>query len=67
MLNLNLRRNADHAMVPVDLACLSMEISGDFRFPAEELASNANQIGAEYHGPAVIVRCADKQDALRCL
>lgn len=69
MLNLEIRRLADNTPMPVSIAALAMEVRGKFRFPNEEAQSQARtaEPGVGSTGPALIVRCRDRQDVMRCL
>lgn len=67
MLDLQIRRIADQSLVPVNLACLAMEVQGDFLFPGEQDGYAGGADPDLHTGPAVIVRCVDKQDVMRCL
>lgn len=62
MLELNIRRSADNSLVPVNIASLAIQVSGDVRFPAEEGGRSVNG-----NCPAVVIRCATVDDALQCL
>ncbi|WP_168987498.1 FAD-binding protein [Azoarcus taiwanensis] len=69
MLNLEIRRLADNTPTPVSIASLAMEVRGEFQFPREDAQASgkAGGNGADSTGPAVIVRCTDRQDVMRCL
>lgn len=69
MLNLEIRRLGDNTPTPVSIASLAMEVRGEFQFPREDAQASdkAGGNGADRTGPAVIVRCTDRQDVMRCL
>lgn len=69
MFDLEIRRLADNTLAPVSIASLAMEVRGEFRYPREEAKASgkAGGNGAGSTGPALIIRCTDRQDVMRCL
>lgn len=69
MLNLEIRQLADNTPTPVSIASLAMQVRGKFQFPLEDARASGKPGGdaADSGGPAVIVRCTDRQDVMRCL
>ncbi len=69
MLNLEIRRLADNTPTSVSIASLALEVRGEFQFPREraQASGKAGGNGTDRSGPAVIVRCTDRQDVMRCL
>lgn len=68
MLEVKLRQVVDQELVSVNLSALAMNTRGEFRFPAAESDSADTDAGpANGMGPAVIVHCLDRHDALACL
>lgn len=68
MLEVKLRQIADQELVNVSLAALAVSTRGEFRFPAAE-AEGTSSDGRPSNrvGPAVIVQCMDRHDAMACL
>lgn len=69
MLNPEICQLASNTPTPVNIAALAMEVRGKFQFPHEDAKATgkAEGSGVDYTGPALIVRCTDRQDVMRCL
>lgn len=64
MLMPHLRRIDDNRLVPTSLAGLAMQVRGEVHMFRED----AGQISDDHgHGPAVIIRCREIQDAQACM
>ena len=69
MFKIRLRRLSDDALVPVSIASLTMGIRGDISVAQADTAETSSQNGNDVigHGPALVVRCLDRQDVLQCV
>lgn len=69
MLNPEIRQLATNTPTSVNIASLAMAVRGQFQFPHEDAKASGKTegSGAGYTGPALIVRCADRQGVMRCL
>ncbi len=62
MFDVTIRRSTDSSLIPVNIAALAVQVSGDLQVPDQE-----SRINGHARAPAVIVRCANVDDALQCL
>ena len=68
MMEIHLRSADGDRLVPVNLGGLALLVRGELSFTdeSEPTPEKVRAIDGE-GGPAVIVRCADRRDALQCL
>ncbi|QIT54543.1 hypothetical protein HC341_04505 [Aquisalimonas sp. 2447] len=68
MMELHLRSVDGDRLVPVNLGGLALSVRGELSFQKETgaMPDKIRTIDGD-RGPAVIVRCADRRDAMQCL
>ncbi len=69
MMEVQLRSNEGDRLVSVNLGGLALSVRGELAYGQDANSPMAQKIRAidGERGPAVIVRCADRRDALQCL
>ncbi|MCC5857126.1 MAG: hypothetical protein JJT90_03155 [Ectothiorhodospiraceae bacterium] len=66
-MKLTIRRLADNSLIPVNIGALAIQIRGDIQIPNGGGTGETGAQPVNGSSPAVVIRCADRDDVLQCL